>query len=136
MYKKIIIPIDLSQDDKGAQMIDAAKHLADQDSTIYLINVVEDVPVYIAAELPVEIQQRAREDALQELKTIAGSTGIKTEVEVRNGAPATEILSAARDLSADLVLVASHKPGIQDIFLGSTAARVVRRAKCSVLVIR
>ena len=36
----------------------------------------------------------------------------------------------------DLIIVASHRPGLQDYFLGSTAAKVVRHAKCSVLVIR
>ena len=36
----------------------------------------------------------------------------------------------------DLVIVASHKPGLQDYFLGSTAARVSRRAPCSVYILR
>jgi len=34
----------------------------------------------------------------------------------------------------DLIIVGSHKPGLQDYLLGSTAARVVRHAMCSVLV--
>ena len=37
---------------------------------------------------------------------------------------------------ADLIIIASHKPGFQDYFLGSTAAKVVRHAPCSVLVVR
>ena len=32
--------------------------------------------------------------------------------------------------------IASHQPGLQDYFLGSTAAKVVRHATCSVLVMR
>ena len=37
---------------------------------------------------------------------------------------------------ADLLIIASHRPGLQDYFLGSTAAHVVRHAACSVHVIR
>ena len=43
---------------------------------------------------------------------------------------------AAEDDKVDLIIIASHKPGLQDYFLGSTAARVVRHASCSVLVVR
>ena len=47
-----------------------------------------------------------------------------------------KILETAEDEGADLIIIASHQPGIQDYFLGSTAARVVRHAQCSVLVTR
>ncbi|MBT8411941.1 MAG: universal stress protein, partial [Octadecabacter sp.] len=42
----------------------------------------------------------------------------------------------ATDNSIDCIIMASHQPGLEDYFLGSTAARVVRHAKCSVHVIR
>jgi len=42
----------------------------------------------------------------------------------------------AQEKGVDLIIIASHRPGLQDYFLGSTAAKVVRHAKCSVLVIR
>ena len=36
----------------------------------------------------------------------------------------------------DCIVIMSHRPGLQDYFLGSTAGRVVRDATCSVPVIR
>ncbi|WP_170501927.1 universal stress protein, partial [Ruegeria atlantica] len=36
----------------------------------------------------------------------------------------------------DCIVLASHKPGMKDFFLGSTAALVVRHARCSVHVLR
>ncbi|MEO0359386.1 MAG: universal stress protein, partial [Pseudomonadota bacterium] len=42
----------------------------------------------------------------------------------------------ARDKGADLIVIASHRPTMSDIFLGSTAAWVVRHADCPVHVIR
>jgi nucleotide-binding universal stress UspA family protein len=46
------------------------------------------------------------------------------------------ILETAKEIGADLIVIASHRPGLQDYFLGSTAARVVRHAECAVLVDR
>ena len=42
----------------------------------------------------------------------------------------------AKEKNADMIIIASHRPGLQDYFLGSTAAKVVRHATCSVLVVR
>ncbi|MBT8474881.1 MAG: universal stress protein, partial [Alphaproteobacteria bacterium] len=36
----------------------------------------------------------------------------------------------------DCIIIMSHQPGLQDYFLGSTAARVVRHAHCAVHVMR
>jgi nucleotide-binding universal stress UspA family protein len=37
---------------------------------------------------------------------------------------------------ADLIVVGSHRPAMKDYLLGTNAARVVRHAHCSVLVVR
>ena len=58
------------------------------------------------------------------------------DVEVRRGRAHSVILAYAVEAGADLIVVASHQPGVQDFLLGSTAARVVRHATCSVLVLR
>ena len=52
------------------------------------------------------------------------------------GHAARTILDYAEQMKADCIVIASHDPGIQDYFLGSTAARVVRHAHCSVHVVR
>jgi nucleotide-binding universal stress UspA family protein len=57
-------------------------------------------------------------------------------VDIRTGPPASCILAAADEHQADLVIVASHVPNISNYFFGATADRVVRHAKCSVLVER
>jgi nucleotide-binding universal stress UspA family protein len=36
----------------------------------------------------------------------------------------------------DCIIIASHRPGLQNLFLGSTANRVVHHAKCTVHVLR
>jgi nucleotide-binding universal stress UspA family protein len=55
----------------------------------------------------------------------------------RIGKPAVEILSVAEEVGADLVFVGSHdRHGIDRVLSGSTAERVVRDAKCPVMVVK
>ena len=55
---------------------------------------------------------------------------------LRHGSAGSAILEAAAEHGVDLVIIGSHKPGMADYFLGSTAGRVVRHAQCPVLVMR
>lgn len=136
MYKKIMVPIDLAHPEKGKAMIDVANQLASKGAQITLINVIEDIPSYVAVELPGGILQQMRQNAQNELEDLAKAAGLASQTEIRTGRPATAILDAADDMATDLIVIASHRPGLTDYLLGSTAARVVRHAKCSVLVLR
>lgn len=136
MYKKILVPVDLSSPEKGQRTLKKAAALLDTGGEIVLLNVVEELPGYLAIDLPVDLIENAITDAkarLAELKTTV--TGVAT-VEIRSGAPAREILSAAEDHAVDLIIIASHTPDFTNYFIGATADRVVRHAKCSVLIDR
>lgn len=136
MYKTIIVPIDLAHAERGKDMIGLAGKLADKGARTLLVNVVEDVPTYVAAELPSGLIEKSKKDAHRKLEKMVKAAGVKAEVQVRTGSPATAILASAEETGADLIIIASHRPGLSDYLLGSTAARVVRHAMCSVLVAR
>ena len=136
MYKNILVPIDLAHLEKGQPTIEVARKLADDNSRIILLNVIEEIPIWVASELPAGIIEKSSLTAHSEMKAVAKAAVIEADVEVRSGHSHNTILSVADELDADLIVIASHKPGLQDYFLGSTAARVVRHAKCSVLVVR
>ncbi|MPZ35857.1 MAG: universal stress protein [Rhodospirillales bacterium] len=56
---------------------------------------------------------------------------------VQVGTPLTEIVNAARDWPADLIVIGSHgRGGIKRALLGSVAEGVMRHAPCPVLVVR
>lgn len=55
---------------------------------------------------------------------------------VGSGAIGGGILDLARDIGADLIVLASHRPGAKDYLIGANAVHVVRHAPCSVLVVR
>ncbi|WP_437779160.1 universal stress protein [Sorangium sp. So ce1097] len=55
----------------------------------------------------------------------------------RTGRPDRAIVSLARELSADLIVVATHpQSSFQRLFGGSTADRIARNAPCPVVVVR
>ena len=136
MYKTILVPIDMAHVAEGKAIIDVAAQYLEEGAKIILLNVVEEIPTWAAAEIPKEVIDRSWQYAEDEMKGIANASGLKVETLVRKGQSYNTILEVAKEKSADLIIVASHRPGFQDYFLGSTAAKVVRHATCSVLVVR
>jgi universal stress protein F len=136
MYKKILVPVDIGQLDKGEKILLKAMEIVDDGGSILLLNVAEDIPGYITIELPLDFIEASIKEASEQLNTLNEKTGAKALVLTRIGSPAREILAAAEENGADLVIIASHRPDFSNYLLGSTADRVVRHAKCSVLVDR
>ncbi len=136
MYAKILVPVDLSNADKAERMVRKAEALLDQDGQIVLMNVVEDLPNYLAIDVPMDIIENAVRDAKSQLAVLKEKSARISSTEIRSGAPAREILAVAEETGADLIIIASHTPDFTNYFIGATADRVVRHAKCSVLVDR
>ena len=136
MYRKIICAADLSHSERAERILKRASALVDGSGDIVLLHVIEDVPSYIVVNLPQEYVTDAIKDAEQKLLAITRRLEIPAVVEVRAGVPETVLLAAAEEHKADLILVASHVPNLSNYFLGATADRIVRYAKCSVLVDR
>jgi nucleotide-binding universal stress UspA family protein len=136
MYKRIIVPIEIGGLDRGEKALRKASTLLEKGGEIILLNVVEDVPTYVAIDLPPELRQNAIDDAEQKLGMLIRTSGIPAMIEIGHGRPAHSILAAAEAHGADLIIVASHIPDFSNYFIGATADRVVRHAKCSVLVDR
>ncbi|GAA3064123.1 universal stress protein [Rhizobium viscosum] len=136
MYKKIIVPVEIGGIEKGEKIFRKAAMLLDNGGEIILLNVVEDIPTYVAIELPGNVVEGAMKEGRDRLNELVAKTGIPATVEVRNGPPADGILAAAESHGADLIMIASHIPDFYNYFIGATADRVVRHARCSVLVDR
>lgn len=136
MYKKIVVPVDMGQLEKGEKILAKAKALLDQGGQIVLVNVVETVPTYLTIDLPVDFIDVSVKDAADKLAALDMKLSASARQIVRIGSPAREIMNIADEEGADLVIIASHRPDFSNYLLGATADRVVRHAKCSVLVDR
>lgn len=136
MYRKIIVPVDIAQVERGETILRRAEKIAEADGDIILLNVVEDLPSYLAIDVPAGLIEGALKEARQALTALKLRCGSRARIEIRTGHAAREILAAAEEHGADLILVASHHPDLSNYLFGSTADRVVRHAGCSVLVDR
>ncbi len=136
MYNKILVPVDISHEERLPVMLEAAKLLGGGNAKVLLTNVVEDIPTYVTAQIPSEMLEDAQKNVIDHLKKLASEQEIDAEIIVKTGHPGNTILEIAEEKDVDVIVVASHKPGWEDYLLGSTAARVVRHAKCAVHVLR
>jgi nucleotide-binding universal stress UspA family protein len=134
MYKTILVPIDLSHLEHGRKTLEIAREIGGKQGRVVGLYVAPDIPSYVVAELPEGLLHKNLERALAELNPLADEVGAHSKVLA--GHPPAKILEYAAEIGADLIVIASHRPGLQDYFLGSTAARVVRHAECAVLVDR
>ena len=136
MFSNILIPVDLADIARAKDNLKRAAQLLDDKGKITLINVVEDIPTYVEFDLPENYAAKHLVQAQDHLENMVKNEGIKAGFDILRGKPGPAILDFAEETGADLIIMASHKPELMDYLIGSTAARVVRHAKCSVMVIR
>ena len=134
MYKLILIPLALDQG-LGLRSMALARRLRSEKAKLVAVHVIDQIPsfakYYMTSENKDEILESAK-------KAIAERIGAEKDAEivVLTGHPGRTVTDYAQKIGADCIIVGSHKPGLKDFFLGSTAARIVRYAKCSVHVLR
>lgn len=136
MYKKIVVPVDMGQIDRGEKILAKARALLDAGGEIVLVSIVETVPSYLTIDLPMDFIDASLKDAEQKLAALDQKFSAGAKQIVRLGSPAREIMDIAEKEHADLIIIASHRPDFTNYLIGATADRVVRHAKCSVLVDR
>ncbi|WP_137702962.1 universal stress protein [Marimonas lutisalis] len=135
MYKNILVPIASDHDPHTGKALNVARALASEGAKITSLTVVEAMPGYIQNQLPEGQSAKIMDEVETELKAELGGAKDVTPVVVE-GHSARTILDYAEEHGIDCIVMASHRPGLSDYLLGSTAARVVRHAKCAVHVLR
>lgn len=135
MYKNILVPIALDHERDTNAALDVARVLCADGGKITALNVIDQLPSYATEYLPADHQMHQEEGIANAVREAIGSPD-GVEVAVIHGHSGRTIVEYAQDNDADLIVIASHRPGLQDYFLGSTAARVVRHAPCAVHVVR
>lgn len=138
MYRSIVIAVALfNHGATSRKLIEKANKLIDPDGSITLVHVLDEIPAYLAASVAQEQILDHRKALRAQLTSLAADAkAARVDIDLRGGIAADQILACATECQADLIMIASHKPGLSDYFIGSTAARVVRHAQTSVLVAR
>lgn len=136
MYKNILVPVNPAHGDVGARILDVARQLVDEDGHITALTVVEPLPGYISNYVSDDALESNKQDAIERLEQMLNDAGIRGTAMLREGSPASKILEVAETIGANAIVLASHRPDFTTYLIGSTAARVVRHAECTVIVER
>ena len=88
---------------------------------------------------PEGVENKMAEKVLQKLHEFVDAN-VSAEMNVQHivgeGNVYEVILSFAYKINADVIVAAAHRPEFKNYLLGPNAARVVRHAKCLVMVVR
>lgn len=136
MYNKLLLPIAEDCGEHTDSVLEIARALAAEDAEIVLIHVVEAIPQYALTHIPEELLERNREETQQMLGTVAKRLGRTCKIVSLGGHVGRTLLDYAETHGTDCIVMRSHRPEMQDVIFGSTAAHVVRHATCSVHVVR
>jgi len=134
MYKHILVPMALDHGIADTTMQIARALLAD-GGKITALHVHELPNNSVSAYVDDSVMEDAFTRSEAEMKErVAAMEGV--EALTVKGHSGRTILDAAASLGVDCIVLGSHKPGLIDYLLGSTAARVVQHAPCAVHVAR
>ena len=140
---KILHPTDFSECAKQAEAA-AVDLVGKLDGELVLFLALVETPLYgeglISSQQVQAVYDAQRKWAEETLETRAGDLrqrGIKASWRLQAGVPFEEIVEAAREERADMIVMGTHgRSGLDRVLLGSVAERVIRLAPCPVLTVR
>ncbi|MBK5945311.1 universal stress protein [Rhodobacter veldkampii DSM 11550] len=135
MYRHILVPLAFDEAHEPEPALAVARQLSGDDTRVSLLHVMPEVPGYAISYMPEGYREELEQAIRSELETLARGFGSGAGV-LASGDAGRVILDWSGQNGVDCIVIASHRPGLQDYLLGSTAARVVRHAACSVHVLR
>lgn len=141
MYKDILLPVDLNQDSSWTSALPVAiDHARAFGTRLHVMTVVPDFGMTMVGQFfPKGFEKKAVEAVNRQLHAFVDEhipDDIPVQHIVAEGTVYERILELAKKLKIDLIVLAAHRPELKDYLLGPNAARVVRHASCSVLVVR
>ena len=137
MFQKILAPVDLAHLDKLERALELTAAEAKQHGApVTYVSVTASGPTSLA-DKPEEFQSMLADFAAQQ----AERHGIDAKsLALITNDPTTEVddvlLTAVEDTGADLVVMASHKPGFIDYFWPSNGGKIASHSTASVFLVR
>ena len=140
-FKQIVCAVDFSPLSRtGVRM--AASLATEADTHLTIVHVLEALPDARAVTgKPLGVAEYWREREAEARRQLEGllpaGLPVPAETQLRQGKPYAQILEAAAERRADLIVLGIHARSALDVaLLGSTTNQVVRRASCPVLTVR
>jgi nucleotide-binding universal stress UspA family protein len=139
----ILVPVDFSEHSKNA-LAYAAKFAECYDAKLQVLHIIEDTmhPAFslVGKTSIFDLIPGIEEDCWRRAEKMLEDSvpaEIKSEVFIKGGRAANEIINFAKDNSTDLIIIATHGlTGLEHMLLGSVTEKVVRMAHCPVLTVK
>lgn len=134
----ILVPIDLSEESYRALefAIPLAKRFGAAVHVVHVYEGAHQLSSIATGPVLFSDSEIARRLAFQ-VRCRGGVCSEPENCHIRLGKPFKEIIATAREVQADLIVIASHGyGGFKHLAVGSTAEKTVRRSPCPVLVVR
>lgn len=141
MYKHILLPVDLGNESSWIKALPTAvEYCTVFGATLHVMTVVPDFGSPMVAQFFPDDHEKKMVVAAKKLlhKFVADRVPdtVKVQHIVAEGTIYKSIIDMAQRIGADLIIMGSHRPELEDYLLGPNAARVVRHSDKSVLVVR
>ena len=141
--KRILCAIDFSDAAAPAEAL-AVTLARPFGAELVLVHVASEAPLWresttgtAQVRAVFAAQRKWAADALAERAVALGGQGVSARWLLKVGVPWQEIVRAATDEHADMIVMGTHgRTGLDRLLLGSVAERVVRRAPCPVLAVQ
>ncbi len=143
--KKILVPTDFSEYSDKA-LTEALEIAETFNSKVYLLNVIRgesgfSIMETFDEETQNKIHEQLRQKTEAAFKEQIGKFPLSEKVEiiteVIKGVPYKEILEFQKQIDPDVIVIAAQgRSSFEDFFFGSTSEKIVRRASCSVLLVK
>lgn len=141
MYRDILLAVDVSDPPNQVRAAETAVALARMSGArLHAVTVVPEFgTAWVAGFFPQNYESEAlrlADRALHDFVRAHVPEGVPVQHIVAHGTVYREILHYAERTGCDLIVMTSHRPELSDYLLGPNAARVVRHARQSVMVVR
>lgn len=143
MFNEILVPIDLEEESSWRKAVPVAVEMCRKfGKKIHLVTVL---PTYglalVGGFFPKDFEKKAFAAVEEKLAAFAKEhvpDDVTVDCIVKQGTIYEEVVNTRAKLGdvCDLIVMASHRPKLEDYLLGPNAARVLRHSKVTVLVVR
>lgn len=141
-YDRIVAPVDFSECSRRSLEL-AATFARKEGATLHILHShippTSDASTLSPMKTPERIEEieTKREEQFETFVGTFDLDDLSVETELAVGTPDSAIVDAVEAEAADLVVMGTHgRRGVERLFLGSTAAKILRRMPCSVLTVR
>lgn len=135
MYKNILVALSLEHGISD-QALSTARALLSEGGKITAAHIHEPPNKQIMYYMEQDVAEKSYQKAQASLADRLQGEGDVNSVILESQSAGRALTEYANKHEIDCIVLASHKPGMKEFFLGSTAALVVRHAHCSVHVLR